>query len=383
MTPNGFAEAFQSKAKVQGLTHDFYKYPARFHPHFVRFVVDQFTEPGDWVLDPFMGGGTTVVESISSARRVVGSDVNQLARFVTTAKTTPLSPKDVSEIRGWVEDVKRMEEANLLDGASGHCQVKNMPPEVYPLFSGAVRLANSLKFPRRRLFALCALMRLGQWGLDARTAIPSVPELSTKLDEVVDRMICGLDELVSVARDAGTYKNKITSLRELRSYAAADGRLAYNLQHSGIKPKLVLTSPPYPGVHILYHRWQVLGRRETPAPYWIGNLRDGHSEAFYTMGGRSNLGLTRYYSRLLASFKNIKRVIASDAHVIQLVSFSDTVTQLPRYLNTMEDAGFAEYSPCSMQSRQVREVPNRKWYNHLRNQNDASKEVLLVHRVKN
>ena len=33
--------------------------------------------------------------------------------------------------------------------------------------------------------------------------------------------------------------------------------------------KLVLTSPPYPGVHVLYHRWQVQGRRETPAPFWI------------------------------------------------------------------------------------------------------------------
>ena len=29
---------------------------------------------------------------------------------------------------------------------------------------------------------------------------------------------------------------------------------------------LVVTSPPYPGIHMLYHRWQVDGRKETDAP---------------------------------------------------------------------------------------------------------------------
>jgi hypothetical protein len=41
------------------------------------------------------------------------------------------------------------------------------------------------------------------------------------------------------------------------------------------KAKLIVTSPPYPGVHVLYHRWHVDGRRETPAPYWIAGCNDG------------------------------------------------------------------------------------------------------------
>jgi hypothetical protein len=31
-------------------------------------------------------------------------------------------------------------------------------------------------------------------------------------------------------------------------------------------PRLVLTSPRYAGVHVLYHRWQVDGRKEAPLP---------------------------------------------------------------------------------------------------------------------
>jgi hypothetical protein len=44
-------------------------------------------------------------------------------------------------------------------------------------------------------------------------------------------------------------------------------------------PKLVLTSPPYPGVHVLYHRWQVDGRKETPLPFMIAGKLDGAFES--------------------------------------------------------------------------------------------------------
>ena len=32
---------------VRGLTHGFYKYPARFSPAFVRAAIETFTKPGD------------------------------------------------------------------------------------------------------------------------------------------------------------------------------------------------------------------------------------------------------------------------------------------------------------------------------------------------
>src|ERR1700722_10958066 len=43
-------------APVRGLTHDFYKYPARFSPAFARTLIEVFTEPGDVCLDPHVGG---------------------------------------------------------------------------------------------------------------------------------------------------------------------------------------------------------------------------------------------------------------------------------------------------------------------------------------
>ena len=62
-------EAVHSNSPVAGFTHNFYNYPARFSPEFARTVIDVFTKHGDLVLDPFMGGATTVVEARLLGRR--------------------------------------------------------------------------------------------------------------------------------------------------------------------------------------------------------------------------------------------------------------------------------------------------------------------------
>src|SRR5580704_17528874 len=68
---------------VRGLTHGYYKYPARFSPQFARSAIETFTRPGQLVLDPHVGGGTTVIEARATGREAVGVDISPLAEFVT------------------------------------------------------------------------------------------------------------------------------------------------------------------------------------------------------------------------------------------------------------------------------------------------------------
>ena len=329
-----------------------------------------------------MGGGTTVVEALASGRCAVGSDINELAHFVTRVKTTPLSNQDIAEVFAWVENVKKLTLDSGVDCSPGKTLVRNMPSELAPFFETARELAHALTFRRRRSFARCALVRVGQWALDSRATIPSVSDCCDELENRVRRMVRGLNDLVMSARNIGVNKNKITGLRHLRIYPAASRRMALSLIRRGIRPKLVVTSPPYPGVHVLYHRWQVQGRRETPAPYWISDLRDGQGESYYTMGGRSSLGLKNYFVRLRNSFANLRTVLHEDAKVVQLISFSNTDAQLPLYLEAMEKAGFKEAPAGNFRCGQIRAVPNRKWYNSQRQHNDASRELLLIHQLK-
>ncbi len=49
-------QAVKAKENVSGLTHNFYRYSARFSPKFVREIIQVFSQPGDVILDPFVGG---------------------------------------------------------------------------------------------------------------------------------------------------------------------------------------------------------------------------------------------------------------------------------------------------------------------------------------
>ena len=326
-----------------------------------------------------MGGGTTIVEATANGRRAIGSDLNELAHFVTRAKTTPLSEQDFAEIRLWLRKVKHTVRHNSTKFRVVDIPVKNLPASSYHFFSVANGLVDEIRYPRRRQFARCALLRVGQWALDSSSMVPEEEALLGELERRVEAMITGLCEFASAAKLSGTYKNKITATRQLLVSSVTDPALARTLRRHNIRPKLVLTSPPYPGVHVLYHRWQVLGRRETPAPYWIAGIQDGHGESYYTMGSRSELGLKNYFSGISAAFKNLRNIVAPDSTVVQLVSFSDAVVQLPHYLRIMRESGFEEATISGIDSRQIRVVPNRKWYNQGRFTNDAGKEVLLVH----
>jgi hypothetical protein len=82
---------FHTSRYIGGLTHGFYRYPATTSPDVARELLLSHTDADDLVLDPFMGGGTTIVESRAHGRRAVGCDLNSLAVFVTRAKTTPLT----------------------------------------------------------------------------------------------------------------------------------------------------------------------------------------------------------------------------------------------------------------------------------------------------
>jgi hypothetical protein len=94
-------EAMLCSKVVRGLIHNFYRYPARFSPQFAAAAIEAFSNKGDLILDPFMGGGTTIVEASARGRFSIGTDINELAVFVSKAKTTIISNSDVNDILKW------------------------------------------------------------------------------------------------------------------------------------------------------------------------------------------------------------------------------------------------------------------------------------------
>ena len=55
-------------------------------------LVGRFTDPGDLVLDPFVGGGSTAVAAVGTGRLFIGSDVDEACVKQTAARLVDVAP---------------------------------------------------------------------------------------------------------------------------------------------------------------------------------------------------------------------------------------------------------------------------------------------------
>jgi len=77
-------------ADARELTHGFHSYPARFHPLVCRRLLAETARAGTVVLDPFVGSGTTLVETGLRGAIGRGVDANPLAVDLAALKSTPV-----------------------------------------------------------------------------------------------------------------------------------------------------------------------------------------------------------------------------------------------------------------------------------------------------
>jgi hypothetical protein len=192
---------------VAGHTHNFYRYPARFSPQFARAVIEAFSAPGDTVLDPFMGGGTSAVEALAAGRRFVGCDLNPLAAFVTGVKTTPLSKAHCEEVVGWaslLHEHVNLRAQNIPHVAWADYQ-RNLPWTKRKALEMALDTLCVLRTARHRRFARCTLLRTGQWALDCRLEVPGLEEfLAAHRNDVAEMSIAANTFGRTVARAFGS-----------------------------------------------------------------------------------------------------------------------------------------------------------------------------------
>ena len=381
-TVQQLAIAAKDKSRISGLTHCFYRYPARFSPVFAREAICGFSKPGDVVLDPYMGGGTTILEAMTQGRRAIGSDLNELAVFISRVKTTTLMEHQRLSLAHWADVVvpaisyrehnDRLSE--FICSKRTHNLTLPKARAIKKLIGIAMCSLGNLHGAEAQDFARCALLNTGQWALNGRRRTTRLIEFRSRLRETVHEMLVGEASFSSAIENAPHPK--------LFNSNAAD--ICTNVAMSSVD--LVVTSPPYPGIHMLYHRWQVDGRRETPAPYWIAACNDGQGASFYNFADRRRGAADSYFDESLRTLRGIHRVMKHGALFIQMVSFGDPKIHLRRYLANMEEAGFAEVRmdrECGSgrHHRIWRRVPSRNWHATSKGDIHSSREVVLIHRA--
>ena len=205
--------------------------------------------------------------------------------------------------------------------------------------------------------------------------VPSAGEFRGRIVETAFEMLAGITELEE-ALDAAPATTFLPLLREKDAeFLDTDPQIV----EAG-PADLVVTSPPYPGIHMPYHRWQVDGRRETDAPFWITGCNDGSGAAFYNFADRRRYAEDRYFAKAERGFEAVRRVMRRGAVLAQMIAFSEPQRQLRRYLGVMERAGFRELREAS-ERRTWRPVPGRRWHANSKGQLPSSREVVLLHQA--
>jgi transcriptional regulator with XRE-family HTH domain len=96
----------QTIGELAYLTHNYYRYYGKFPPSIPRKLLRDFRpREGTWVLDPYSGSGTTLVEALCEGVPSLGVDISPLATLAGTVKTTVVDRAAVaSALKGLLAD---------------------------------------------------------------------------------------------------------------------------------------------------------------------------------------------------------------------------------------------------------------------------------------
>jgi len=94
-------------ADTRYATHGYHPYSAKYIPQIPNYLIRNFSEKNDLILDNFMGSGTTLVEAKILGRNALGIDINPLACLISNAKTINLQCSELKEISDISASIKQ------------------------------------------------------------------------------------------------------------------------------------------------------------------------------------------------------------------------------------------------------------------------------------
>jgi hypothetical protein len=289
----------------RGATRAIYSYPAKFQAHLPAELIRLFSQPGELVVDPFSGGGTTGLESYLAGRAFFGVDLNPLAPLLGRVKTTPLAAADA---RGLLEEAlaARAQRAALFDArgqrplfdADEAALLGPVLTEELERLAAAVLAAGSTPAADLLLVALIHTVRtVGRRDFAAPSCLP----LFRRRAERIIRAVAALPRRTPAP---GFRVGSAAALSELGRGEA----------------RLVVTSPPYKDLDVEYGVIQLQRRTQH---------RSKRSRVLFKLLGTEPLAKSvlcggrgaTYGARLRPALAEIRRVLAPKAFAFFWIGF--------------------------------------------------------------
>ena len=267
--------------ETQASTHFFHHWTAKFIPQIPHRVIDMYAQPGDVILDPFMGCGTTLVEAARLGHDSWGTDINPLAVKIARAKTARIDDAAVAEFISWLDEAARDPErhrarsARLFPGGEQWFR-----DDVARSIRAILNRARAFDGPARN-FVEVGLSDLLKGMSNARMdrTIPTLPERSRYEDKkhyyrTVDNRTREIHPFARLCSQLRRMQAALAAFHsEARGRAEPIPHDARDLASLGRRAQLAVTSPPYWSAQN-YQKMHMLSFRvlhlEKPGPAEIG-----------------------------------------------------------------------------------------------------------------
>ncbi len=239
-------------------THGFHKYPAKFIPQLAKRCIEENTSSNDLVCDPFMGCGTTLIESLISGRRAVGVDINPVAYLISKVKTTPINPEKLNiEVNKVLSDLNLYFDFNNKQKVLSKIKILPILPinERIEYWFPDKKLREDLSIILGRIdtiegkdirdFCLCAFSNiLKNASIWLMKSIKPTRDLNKKIDSPIKLFS---RQIKKMTRGNESYWNVLptyikSNLKNNLNLKKADAR---NLPAKDNSISLIVTSPPY------------------------------------------------------------------------------------------------------------------------------------------
>lgn len=97
---------FPGSTTLKNTIHSLHRFPGNFIPQVPSYLIQILSQPGDLILDPFCGSGTTGIEALKLARKAYQSDINHASIEVAKGKLAMFTnPKIKFHIRELIEQI--------------------------------------------------------------------------------------------------------------------------------------------------------------------------------------------------------------------------------------------------------------------------------------
>lgn len=259
-----------TRSETNYISHGYHRYPAKFIPQLVNRLIQEHTNVGDIVLDPFGGCGTTLVEAKVLGRNSIGFDINPVAKLITDTKTTPIKPL---VLKTTLEKLLRELEFAEYNNQVMHSERTNywFDQEIVSDLDRLYEAIQRIKSHKVRRFYICAfshiLKNCSRWLM--KSIKPQV-DPSKKYPEVFSTYISHIHQMMSKNDDYYRMLESCGNLKVHSKMKLQDSTRKFPLDNNSID--LIVTSPPYvtsyeyADLHQLILLW--LGDDSTRYPRW-------------------------------------------------------------------------------------------------------------------